>query len=376
MKKVIKILCVVTNSIGELDVLFPIFAKLSKISKAKFTVVLPSPAFSKKYFESNFYKYCEDSLTVNVITLDMSSKKKGDFAVLMAHKFHYIFSGVRLLLLLFSHNIYIHDFTNILSKTKALQLAAKILKRKIFAIPHGLFIQINCGHCEKYNNSDILQMLIFDSDTKNTHYKMGYENLHNIGYVKYYPEWLKLVHDFPNDFNSEPYVVLLSRPVHEQYMDKDKYIYLFSSSIESIKKVFGNIKIIVKMHPRESESSIKLLLKKSVLSNVVFTRECTSIVCKDAIASIGFWTSAIIDSAAVNTPVLEYYIEADRFRELEIYGSVYPGIGFAACNNVKELVRLLMLIKQNKKISDNTFLERVERNMPTNKNLLNIFSPN
>jgi hypothetical protein len=378
MKKVMKILCVITNSVGEIDVLFPLFARLSGISTAHMTMVLGSPNFSNKYNESNFFKFCEKELSINVINVDMSSRKKDGASIVesIKYKLSYIYRGIRLIPLLFSHNIYIHDYTNILSKTRPLQLIAKLLNKKVFAIPHGLGVQINSGEVKKYNRSDILQMLIFDSDTKETHNKMGYKTLHNIGYVKFYSEWLNLVNSFCLGLAKKPYVVLLSRPIHEQYMDKDKYIFLFNTSIEAINEVFGEIDIIVKMHPREDEDSIRRVLGNPLLNNITFTREYTSVICKNAIASIGFWTSSIIDSATVDTPTIEYYIEADRFRELEVCGSIYPTIGFMSCDNKKELVNFLILIKNNKKIDVSKFLNRVVRNMPSDEKLLNIFTPN
>jgi len=120
-------------------------------------------------------------------------------------------------------------------------------------------------------------------------------------------------------------------------MDREKYEKLIVSSCEVIRKRLGDIPIVIKPHPREDETIIQQLLQKEGIFNAEISWEHAAVLAKQAVLTISFWTSAILDSLAMGTPSVEYYIEAERFREVEPGGSAYRKLGIHSVDNERDL---------------------------------------
>ena len=196
-------------------------------------------------------------------------------------------------------------------------------------------------------------MLSFDRRSKIYWNQLGYRKQFVIGYPKFYVEWVEFISKYSKQIRiNREFVLIYSRPIHEYYMDKDKYIELLLSSCECIRLKFNNILIIVKPHPRESEEFIRRVLVGNNIENFEIGYNVALSYSKFCILSISFWTSAILDSLSAGTPTLEYYIEAEKFRESEVTGSEFIELGFVSVENKNGLCYYIDNI--NKLANNNT----------------------
>jgi hypothetical protein len=376
--KTTKIFANVTNSIGELDVLLPLFSKLNAIGQYKFVVHLTSREFISKFDESDFYKYCVKELNINLIKFDLLPirKQKKNLFDKFLNRFLYSINLIRMTRYYCGVDIFIHDYTSHRLILSPIYLIAKLSASKIYAIPHGLGVQIDTAIIDKADIIGNVTMLIFDQETKEFHQKFGYKNMINIGYVKLYKEWISLLRKYKNSDSEGKYrkIVILSRHVHELYMDYDKYIYLLKSFLEYSKKFYKDHEILIKIHPRESVELITEIANQCQIK-VKIIRDHPAIACIDASLVISFWTSAIIDAAAVEVPAIEYYKEAINFRLSEPCGSVFKKIGFMSASNIQSLTAIINNINEHFDATKfySNFYNRVNKNMPDDADLLHYF---
>ncbi len=373
-----KVFANITNSIGELDVLIPLFVKLNAIGSYRFTLHLTSSEFIEKYKDSSFYKFCINELELNLIELDLLPirKKNKSFYQKIYNRILYAINVIKMLPHYFEADIIIHDYTSHRLILYPIYIISKIKKSKIFAIPHGLGVQIDTAVIEKADILGDVSMLIFDHETINFHKKYGYEKIINIGYVKFYDEWIDLLSKYKNtqEKSCSKKIVILSRHVHELYMDYEKYEYLLTSFFEYVTSHYISHDIYIKIHPRESEKLILEIAKKSGVA-VHIVRDHPAVACMDAILVVSFWTSAIIDASALGVPAIEYYIEADNFRVAEPSGSVFKKIGFKSVSDIHALELISQEINSefNPDSYYKFFYERVNLNKPSNIALLEVF---
>ena len=153
---------------------------------------------------------------------------------------------------------------------------------------------------------------------------MGFNKIKVIGFTKFYKNWISYVKKYSeNFFKKEKYVVIFSRPYdHPYYMNINKYKYLLKTTHKTITKLLPGHEILIKPHPREDIKNIEYY-KTIKLNNIKITKRALMVVSANAKLTISFWSSAILDSLALNIPSIEYYIEDEQFKKIEPLGSLY-----------------------------------------------------
>ena len=211
------------------------------------------------------------------------------------------------------------------------------MKKEIFVYKHGHGIQLHINP-KKNKWAERTRLLIFHKEYDcNWATQTGHDDYFTIGYPKFYKEWVSFLKSFKDENNTSKKAIIYSRAIHSYYMDKDKYEKLYVTTCQSIRKKFGDIPIVFKAHPRENEQDIIKLIESKKLTNVHISNEHPGIAALNAIVAVSFWTSAVLDSLSLGVPSVEYYIEADRFREAEPNGSAYKEIGIDSVNNENDL---------------------------------------
>jgi spore coat polysaccharide biosynthesis predicted glycosyltransferase SpsG len=124
-------------------------------------------------------------------------------------------------------------------------------------------------------------------------------------------------------------------------MDEDKYIKLLLTSCKVIRRKMGNILIVIKPHPRENTELINKILKGENILNTYISREHVVVLAKSARLAISFWGSAILDGLSLGVPSIEFYEEANRFREAEPKGSSYKNVGIDSTDNERGLAEFI-----------------------------------
>lgn len=145
------------------------------------------------------------------------------------------------------------------------------------------------------------------------------ENVIISGNLGYKEKWKELIGHSSNGncnglgkTNFGKRIFIPVRDVHQQYLTKENYDYLFESLLLIIKR-YPNYHFLIKLHPRQKnvEDFFNLELR---FENVSIVELNTITVARASDLVISYWSSAIIDSLSVNTPVVEFH-RHDVFHE-------------------------------------------------------------
>ena len=359
MKKTKKIIVFITHSLSEINVLFPLFSALKSTGNIEVSIIFTVKKIHADYIQSSFYQYCENQLGLrthlyyipnkfdnNIEKLGLSSIRK------VFKRFNYLFWLFKILpkliLRILLSDIVMHEFSNQKNSTRVLYLLHAIFKKKILTYHHGNEISIEKTSYGKRINSEKSTLLLFDSHNSNYMKKMGYDKQFVIGYPIFFPEWSEIVNEYSSKLHYENQtVVIYSRHINERYMDLDKYIELLSSSLRVIRAKYKNIEIIIKPHPREEINVILEIIKSQNISNVTISHEHPAVLAKTAKMAITFWGSVILESLSMNVPTVEYYIEAEKFREDYPNGSNYKAVGIHSVSDEKGLEVFIDSVEKN-----------------------------
>jgi hypothetical protein len=209
---------------------------------------------------------------------------------------------------------------------------------------------------------------------------------HSIGAQGYRKEWLKKLFSFhklqKEGIDSKPFTIFVPlRGPHPYFLSKSNYEYL----INSLAKIFKNhptFHFLVKLHPRQKSGEIKTLFDKN--SNVFFSGDSPFELASKSDLTIGFCTSALIDSVAAGTPAVEFHKHAVTHSQLvkkdgrliSIFEYLELCMGFnnanALENFLKELdITKLKLLQKRQYVNLVNFYQLNENN---NNNLETIFN--
>ena len=326
-----KIIIMITHSLGEVDVIFPLFAAV----KAKYEIDVEIIFGVKKIYNQfnyiKFYDYCVKELDIKTTCLQLPNKF--DYRDSILEKFYigkiflkvywdvlYILKYPFLMFKLNSADAFMHEISNQYKSTKAIYRKKKF--KLIFSYHHGHGIIMGQKTNHKVFRADEVVHLNFHEHNKNVLLEAGFINQKIIGYPKFFKEWKTLVkHYNSNDSFPKEIIVIFSRHVHPFYMDEDKYVKLFVKSYNVIREKLGNIFIVIKPHPREKCDLINKIMLEQNMINISISWEHPAILLKNALLSISFWGSTILDGLSSGVPSVEFYMESQRFREVEPKGS-------------------------------------------------------
>ena len=358
MKKTRKIIVLITHSLSEINVLFPLFSALKGNSNIEISIIFTVRKVHSDYIKTPFYRYCENrlGLTTDLYYIPNKFDNKESLGLSIVRKiikrFNYFFWLFKILPSLIPRillsDVCMHEFSNQTNATRVLYFLHDIVKKQIFTYHHGNEISIEKTSASKRINSEKNTILVFDSHNSNYMKKMGYDKQYIIGYPVFFSEWIEIVKDYSNKLNDQNEIILIySRHVNERYMDLDKYIELLSSSLRVIRAKFNNIEIVIKPHPREDLDTIDKIIKSQNILNVTISNEHPAVLAKTAKMAITFWGSVILESLSMGVPTVEYYIEAEKFREDYPNGSNYKAVGIHSVSDEKGLERFVDSVIDN-----------------------------
>ena len=344
-----KVLILITHSLGEIDIILPLFVGVKAKHNVKIELIFAVKKIYKQFKSSNFYRFCASELDMKVTYCRLPNKFDLGFRKLMFHPIGNKLLKVYFILLeiikfpllipkLVTADVYMHEYSNQLKSTWFLYYANKFLSKNIFVYHHGHCIDMDKVVTKKKVYSDRSIALVFNKHSSRYFNDLGYKNQYIIGYPKFYKEWKKIVNTFTGtEFEGEKYVMIFSRHIHQYYMDEDKYKWLLLTACRVIREKLNDIKIIIKPHPREDTTLINRILSEACISNAKITHENSMLCSRDALFVITFWGGVILDALALNIPAVEFYVEANRFREAEPEGSAYKKLGIHTADNEQDL---------------------------------------
>ncbi len=352
MKKINKKITIfITHSLGELDVLFPLLFAIKDEYAVDIEMVFCVEKIYQDYLSNAFYLFCSEKISISVSYIQLPNKIDSKFRksnsnlleritlklyinLLIARKSYYLLKKI-----IYS-NLVMHEITNVYSATKQIYWVNAWNEKKIFTYRHGHSIDVSTTALRKIKFSNRVTLLNFHKHSEHYARTLGFDNQFFIGYPKFFKTWISTVSRYSkNQYSKDDRkcVVIYTRGVHEYYMDKDKYEFLLVSSYKTVRSILGDVEIIVKPHPRECSSFINQIIDRVSGKNIHISSEHSAVIASNAILAISFWTSAILDSLSLGVPSVEYYIEAEKFREIEPNGSSYKNMGVDSVSNPDSL---------------------------------------
>jgi hypothetical protein len=358
-----RILILVTHSIGELDVVFPLLSRLDKGLRSEVELVFVVKEIYRTFLENHFYRHCVDRFNISVSFNHFPNKfdYKGTWLrnTLFGRVLFRFFSAIVeikaacFLRRQLQHTVVLmHETTNQLSGSKQLQRAIDrwIGKRIVYHHGHSLN-QLTRERPTPYYGAAGALYLIFTSSHQQWGEDKGYVNQLVIGFPKLYSEWIETMWAYSNSHFSptqDQFLLIYSRPISDIYMDSDKYRSLFVDSYQVTRQVFGDIPIVIKPHPRENELEIEKVIREENLTHITICNEHAGILASNAKLALSFWTSCIFDSLSLEVPTIEYYKEARRFRENEPMGSPYKVAGIDSASSSEDLRHFMITVKNGR----------------------------
>jgi hypothetical protein len=221
-----------------------------------------------------------------------------------------------------------HEMTRFSHKTYLFYLFKRLFpSKRIFAYPHATALNYFHHYKKKVFDPENVTLLVFDEKSGSNYRNLGYENQYVVGFPKFFGGWTEYLRGVDGGSGKEPCVVIYSRGIHPISMDAENYRYLYESAYRTIREKFGNVPILVKLHPREDRAVFEEIRRANRMENVELVTLHPAVLARNALVTVSYYTSAILDALAVGVPSVDYYVESRRFREIETMGSIYRLVG-------------------------------------------------
>jgi len=351
-----KILILVTHSLGELDVLFPLILQAKKLEQSSFTIIITVRNIFQKYNDNEFYRYCANKIGVRVLFCQLPNKFDPGFRLLrrlirfrslvsLAQDLYLISKVPLIFYRLWEANYFMHEVTNQWSSTKMMYW---FRGRPIFSYMHGHGITASTVFNNKVSRAQDVTYLNFHEHNRVAIEKMGLLNQVIVGYPKLSRDWNQLVRSYrPSTPIVKNAIVIFTRSINATYMSEKNYFALLSASFNAIRQTLGEVPIVVKMHPREDEHvGARIMREVGFDRQTSVSTEHAAILARDALATITFWGSTVFDGLCMNKPTIEFFVEGPDFRKSEPRGSAYKEMGFHSVSNQSQLERILERVAQ------------------------------
>ena len=243
---------------------------------------------------------------------------------------------------------YLHEYSNQKDATIFFYFMAKLFGKKIFAYHHGHTINIDTRFSPNVKRNNIATYLNFHLHNNNYFKQLPYQKQIIIGYPKFYNEWSGILKRYNSTLpKKEKYILILTRPISNAYMDKSSYEHLLFTSYKKIREKLNKINIIIKKHPREDDDFIISIINKYKMENVTISDINAAVLSLSSVFTISFWTSAILDALSVGNPAIEYFKEPQGFRKYEPEGSVFKKVGIQSTDSDEELGKFIESVITN-----------------------------
>jgi hypothetical protein len=357
MKKSRKILVMVTHGIAEFDVLFPLFTQLRKHGfQEDINIVVTVKKIYRVYQAQEFYQRIAKEIGVEVTFCQMSNKFDVPKAYWTRNRYGYwlarrmltvigLYRRIRLWRQIKDAEILMHEITNQWASTRFLYSAFDRSRKTLISYHHGAGILAGSRVGGRIKRASDIIHLSFHQHNLQFLNENGFRNIVHIGYPQFYDEWqrtVQRVYELPKDIAIQ-HVLIISRVPDEQYLTHKDYEYLLVSAVDAVRQVYEGVKIVIKRHPREEPNEMGRLLSGK---NVVLSDQPIAALLVNTSVAINIFGSAILWPLGCGIPAVEFFIERERFLELEKGGSLYRKLGIDSVSTKERLTEFLMQVKK------------------------------
>lgn len=173
---------------------------------------------------------------------------------------------------------------------------------------------------ERYNGGHHQPLLIAHNETEIKYReKVGFktDNIVIAGNLGYDKKWMNILKnnsgsldELVNDKKSYEKVIFIpTRDIHRKYLSKENSDYLLMS-LDTIISDYPKYLFLLKPHPRQRNINEYINLKEKY-ENCKITDISTITASEESDLVVSYWSSAITDALAVNTPVIEFHRHED-----------------------------------------------------------------
>lgn len=167
------------------------------------------------------------------------------------------------------------------------------------------------------------------------------------------PAWKKMITNYHNDSASASTVIgvfirgeIRKRSPNEQIMPNWLLKKQLDDVFEITKKVFSDIKVVIKPHPNQDVEELKKIIGHG--DSFYISYDPPAVIASKSKFIIGMSTSAILDGLLLGKPAINYYNETDALRLLHPKGSVLNIMGIKSVSTKKELEEAINSIINDK----------------------------
>ena len=190
--------------------------------------------------------------------------------------------------------------------------------------------------------------------------KIAIQKIKTVGYPRYDTWWKKQIigedqfiasKEAVAASNSDKVVFYISRGDHPHYLDRPDYEYLVNSICKQVFSIPGSL-LLIKPHPRQDINDLHNLLKEYDPDRYIISHLHLMQLASLSHVVISSWSSGILDTLAVNKPVIEFWRFNDKHNWRKKTGgektSIYRELGLACpANTEKELKEALLSMLSN-----------------------------
>ena len=354
----------ITNSLGELDVVLPICIELQNKYNLKIEIVFTVKSIYRKFKKNELYLFFFKKNQIvysyifikNKFDLPVNCNQPFRKIVQIYFLFMTLFSLPRIFIKMSRTDYFFYEFSE-QEQVKFIYSMNFNSNIKIFTYCHGVALHpdIAKGNIKKYAYRTTY--LLFNEMNRPLSDSLGYLKTFTLGVPKFYNSWLSFVNNLPLSFRkNDSFVVVFTRSINDYYMPLSIYREILNETYDAIRSAIGDIKIIFKPHPRENIKILKNIIIENKMQRTEISFNHSTILAKDSLLAISHWTSCVIDCLSVKTPVIEYFRESDKFRQMEKKGSVYKKIGFISCSDLNELkINIKKIVNGSYKLPNNLY---------------------
>ena len=234
---------------------------------------------------------------------------------------------------------------------------AKIFKKNLFAFPHTSNADFlpdfkNIPPNTKFKDYEKLISIEKNSFSYN-YYILGFKNQILVGNPRKNKIFKNFISNF--EFLENQFILISSYRSVKQFFDQSVKEQHFINIYKLIRRHFGNIKVLIKCHPRENTNETLEIINKNNFINIEITKSNSLILSNHALCTIGFTTSGTYNSFYCGKPAINYFEYRRKFEEYTKNSLQYEFLKIKVAEDKCSLEDFLINLKENKYIIPNFF---------------------
>ena len=360
-KKNKSILVFITNGMGEIDLILPYLWSINRINKGyHITVLCQNYEVYSTIKTDRLWKDIIKKISIKLEYLEIYDFSQNSFFKRTLRYFKIPFLIANLFFQIIKNRYLLIDYGNIRSKLCIIgKYIALALNKKIIAIPHTSnpdFLEsfLDIPKNIKFKKREILLSIDKYSYSYN-YYILGFKKQIYVGN----PRKSEAFKDYIGKFSkkTDSYILIFSYRTMNSFFTFESKIEHIKDIYNVVRKFYGNKKILIKPHPRETAKELTKIISILNIKNISISYDNSLLLIKNSILTIGIATSASQISLYFDKPSINYFLNLEK---LINFLEVKPQYSYLKLNNAfskSELEKLILNLNDNSLSTPKRFKE-------------------